>query len=153
MQDPANSRDDRFRTKSAENGYNNDIRLGTIFGIFTGLAIVIACLGLLGLSIFAVIHRTKEVGIRKGLGASVTTILALFSRDFIKLLLIAYCIATPLVYFAVNQWLSTFAFHFSPGWEVFLAPLILLLFISMTTVSFICLKAATANPTASLRQE
>jgi putative ABC transport system permease protein len=133
--------------------YNSDIRLGTIFGIFTGLAIVIACLGLLGLSIFAVVHRTKEVGIRKVLGASVATILALFSRDFIKLLLVAYCIAMPLVYFAVNRWLSTFAFHISPGWEVFLAPLILLMLISMTTVSFICLKAATANPTASLRQE
>ncbi len=133
--------------------YNSDIRLGTIFGIFTGLAIVIACLGLLGLSIFAVIHRTKEVGIRKVLGASVTTILALFSRDFMKLLLTAYFIATPLVYFAVNHWLSTFAFHISPGWEVFVAPLILLLFLSMTTVSLICLKAATGNPATSLRQE
>jgi len=133
--------------------YHSDVRLGTVFGIFTGLAIVIACLGLLGLSIFAVVHRTKEVGIRKVLGASVTTILALFSRDFVKLLLVAYIIAVPFIYFAVNRWLEGFAFHISPGWEIFLAPLIILLMISLSTVAFICLKAATANPTAALRQE
>jgi putative ABC transport system permease protein len=133
--------------------YNSDVQLGTLFGIFTGLAIMIACLGLLGLSIFAVIHRTKEVGIRKVLGASIATILALFSRDFIKLLLVAYFIALPFVYFAVNHWLSGFAFHISPGWEEFFAPLILLLVISITSVAAICLKAAAANPTASLRQE
>lgn len=114
---------------------------------------MIACLGLLGLSIFAVIHRTKEVGIRKVLGASVMTILTLFSADFIKLLLVAYVIAIPIVYIAAERWLSGFAFHVSPGWEVFVAPLLILLTISITTVWFIRLKAATANPTASLRQE
>jgi len=150
---PNNAFDYFFLDDYFNRQYNSDIRLGTIFGIFTGLAIVIACLGLLGLSIFAVIHRTKEVGIRKVLGASVPVILALFSRDFIKLLLVAYLIATPLVYVAANHWLSTFAFHISPGWEVFVAPLILLLFLSMTTVSLICLKAATGNPATSLRQE
>jgi putative ABC transport system permease protein len=133
--------------------YNADVRLGSVFGIFTVLAIIIACMGLLGLSIFAVVHRTKEVGIRKVLGASVTTILTLFSRDFIKLLLVAYFIAMPLVYFAVNRWLSSFAFHISPGWDVYVAPLIILLIISISTVGFICFRAATANPTSSLRQE
>ncbi|MBL0739817.1 ABC transporter permease [Chryseolinea lacunae] len=133
--------------------YNSDVRLGAVFGIFTGLAIVIACLGLLGLSIFAVVHRTKEVGIRKVLGASVPTILALFSRDFIKLLLVAYVVAIPFVYFGVNRWLSDFAFHISPGWDVYLVPLVILALISITTVGFICFRAATANPTQSLRQE
>ncbi|HTE33743.1 MAG TPA: ABC transporter permease, partial [Chryseolinea sp.] len=135
------------------NQYQGDIRLGRIFGVFTGLAIIIACLGLLGLSIFAVLHRTREVGVRKVLGASITSILILFSRDFVKLLLIAYLIALPIVYFAVDKWLSTFAFHISPGWEIFLTPLLLLLLISMSTVCFICLKAASANPTAALRQD
>ncbi len=133
--------------------YESDIQIGTIFGIFTGLAIVIACLGLLGLSIFAVTHRTKEVGIRKVLGASVSTILGLFSRDFIKLLLLAYLVAVPIVYWALNRWLSTFAFHIGLAWEIFVAPLIMLLLISLTTVGIICTRAATANPTVSLRQE
>ncbi len=133
--------------------YESDIQIGTIFGIFTGLAIVIACLGLLGLSIFAVTHRTKEVGIRKVLGASVTAIVALFSGDFIKLLLLAYLIAIPIIYFAVNRWLSSFAFHIALGWETYIAPLVILWVISLTTVGIICTKAAIANPTISLRQE
>lgn len=133
--------------------YASDVQLGSIFGIFTGLAIVIACLGLLGLSIFAVIHRTKEVGIRKVLGASVFTILSLFSKDFLKLLAIAYVVATPLVYIAAQKWLSGFAFHVTPGWELYVAPLMLLVLISLSTVGLICFRAATANPTASLKQE
>jgi len=96
----------------------------------------------LGFLFFAVTHRTKEVGIRKVLGASVTAIVALFSGDFIKLLLLAYLIAIPIIYFAVNQWLSSFAFHITLGWETFLAPLIILWLISLTTVGIICTKAA-----------
>jgi putative ABC transport system permease protein len=133
--------------------YENDIRIGQIFGIFTGLAIVIACLGLLGLSIFAVTHRTKEVGVRKVLGASVVTILSLFTRDFIKLLFIAYFIAIPVVYYAINQWLSAFAFHISLGWETLAIPLVILWLISLSTVAIICSRVAMANPTVSLRQE
>lgn len=133
--------------------YQGDVRLATIFGIFTTLAIVIACMGLFGLSVFAVIRRTKEVGIRKVLGASVTRIMLLFSHDFVKLLLISYLIAAPAVYFVSNRWLATFAFHITPGWDILVAPLLLLMLISVVTVSIICLKAATANPTKALRQE
>ena len=133
--------------------YTTDVQLGSIFGIFTGLAIVIGCLGLLGLSIFAVIHRTKEVGIRKVLGASVFTILSLFTVDFLKLLAVAYVVATPLVFIAAQKWLSGFAFHVTPGWELFVAPLMLMVLISLSTVGLICFRAATANPTTSLKQE
>ncbi|GHN02254.1 ABC transporter permease [Cytophagales bacterium WSM2-2] len=133
--------------------YESDVKIGKIFGIFTGLAIVIACLGLLGLSIFAVAHRTKEAGIRKVLGASVLAILSLFTRDFIKLLAIAYVVAIPLVYYAIDQWLSSFAFHIAPGWEIFVLPMIALLLISIVTVGVICMRAATGNPTAALRQD
>jgi putative ABC transport system permease protein len=133
--------------------YATDVQLGSIFGIFTGLAIVIGCLGLLGLSIFAVIHRAKEVGIRKVLGASVFTILSLFSKDFLKLLGLAYLVAMPLAWYAAQKWLSGFAFHVTPGWELYIAPLMLLAVISLSTVGLICFRAATANPTASLRQE
>jgi putative ABC transport system permease protein len=114
---------------------------------------VIACLGLFGLSVFAAIHRNKEVGIRKVLGASVSGILLLFSRDFIRLLLISYVIAAPMIFFAARKWLNGFTFHITPGWQIYLLPLILLLFISLSTVTFICLKVAVANPTNALRQE
>jgi putative ABC transport system permease protein len=150
---PNNAFEYFFLDEYFDRQYQGDMRLGRVFGIFTGLAIIIACLGLLGLSIFAVLHRTREVGVRKVLGASVASILILFSQDFVKLLLVAYVIALPLVWFAVDKWLSTFAFHISPGLEIFVTPLLLLLLISMSTVCFICLKAATANPTAALRQD
>jgi putative ABC transport system permease protein len=150
---PNNAFDYFFLDEYFNRQYHADVLLGSLFGIFTGLAIVIACLGLLGLSIFAVVHRTKEVGIRKVLGASVAALLALFSKDFVRLLAVAYVIAVPFVYVAANRWLDGFAFHISPGWEVFLAPFIILLIISISTIAFICLKAATANPTAALRQE
>jgi len=133
--------------------YQGDVRIASIFGTFTGLAIVIACLGLFGLSVFAAIHRNKEVGIRKVLGASVTGIMLLFSRDFIRLLLISYVIAAPIIFIAAGKWLNSFTFHITPGWQIYLMPMILLLLISLSTVSFICLKVAVANPTKSLQQE
>jgi putative ABC transport system permease protein len=77
----------------------------------------------------------------------------LFARDFIKLLLITYMVAFLLVYYVIHQWLSAFAFHITPGWDIFVAPLVLLWLISLSTVAVICLRVATANPTASLRQE
>lgn len=150
---PYNAFDYFFLDEYFNRQYNADVRLGTVFGIFTGFAIIIACLGLLGLSIFAVVHRTKEVGIRKVLGASVSTILALFSQEFIRILLVAYVIAIPFVYMGVNRWLEGFAYHISPGWEVFFAPLLILMMISISAVAFICLKAAMANPAVALRQD
>lgn len=133
--------------------YQGDVRIASIFGTFTGLAIVIACLGLFGLSVFAAIHRNKEVGIRKVLGATVAGIMLLFSRDFVRLLLISYVIAAPLIYFGAEKWLNGFTFHITPGWQIYFMPLVLLLFISLSTVTFICLKVAVANPTRALRQE
>lgn len=140
--------DDHFNRQ-----YQSDRRFGTIFGIFTGLAIVIACLGLLGLSVFAVMQRTKEIGIRKILGASVPSILAIFSKDSVKLVVISYAVAAPLVFFAARYWLSSFAFHISMGWAIFTLPPMLLLTISISTIAFVCLRAALANPTRALRHE
>lgn len=150
---PGNPFDYFFLDEYFNKQYQGDVRIASIFGTFTGLAIVIACLGLFGLTVFAAIHRTKEVGIRKVLGATVTNIMVLFSKDFVYVLLIAYAIATPIIIYATGKWLDGFAFHITPGWQIFLAPFILLLVISVGTVSFICLKVAVANPTSSLRQE
>jgi putative ABC transport system permease protein len=150
---PNNAFDYFFLDEYFNKQYQGDVRIATIFGTFTGLAIVIACLGLFGLSVFAAIHRNKEVGIRKVLGASVTSIMLLFSRDFVRLLLISYLIAVPIIFIGAGKWLNGFTFHMTPGWQIYLMPLILLLFISLSTVTFICLKVAVANPTNSLRQD
>jgi putative ABC transport system permease protein len=133
--------------------YRSDLQFGRIFGSFTVMAIVIACLGLFGLSVFSVTQRTKEVGIRKVLGASVSTILVLFSHDSVRLLLASYLISLPLVYLAAREWLSNFAFHIDIGWQIFLLPPLVLLTISIATIALISLRAAMTNPVVSLRHE
>jgi putative ABC transport system permease protein len=150
---PYNAFDYFFLDDHFNRQYQNDRRFGTIFGVFTALAILIACLGLLGLSVFAVMQRTKEIGIRKVLGASVPSILTIFSKDSVKLVMISYAIAVPLIYFAARYWLSGFAFHIGMGWEIFLLPPVLLLVISIGTIVFVCLRAALSNPTRALRHE
>jgi putative ABC transport system permease protein len=133
--------------------YKADEQFGIIFTTFTLLAILVACLGLLGLSIFAITQRTKEIGIRKVLGASFSMILLLFSKDSVRLLIISYILAAPLVYFVADNWLNNFAFHITPGWEIFALPLVLLLLISVGTICVVCLRTALMNPATSLRHE
>jgi putative ABC transport system permease protein len=133
--------------------YKADKQFGVIFTTFTLLAIFVACLGLLGLSIFTITQRTKEIGIRKILGASFSTILLLFSKDSVRLLVVSYVLAAPLVYFVASNWLNNFAFHITPGWEIFALPLVLLLSISVGTICLVCLRTALMNPATSLRHE
>ena len=133
--------------------YRSDQRFGRVFGLFTVLAIFISCLGLLGLSSFVVKLRTKEIGVRKVLGASVPSILMLFSKDFIKLVLIASAIAIPVVYFVAKRWLGNYAFRIELSWFIFLLPPILLLVVTLVTIGVQSLKAAVANPVKSLRAD
>lgn len=133
--------------------YSSDVKFGTIFGSFTLVAIVIACLGLFGLSVFDVTHRVKEIGIRKILGAPVVSILALFSKTSLQILIIAYLIAAPLIYLAANGWLKNFAFAAKPGWQVFILPPLILGGISLATICLVCLQSAFMNPTHALRHE
>jgi putative ABC transport system permease protein len=114
---------------------------------------VIACLGLTGLSTYAIKVRTKEIGIRKVLGASAQGIVYLFYRDFIKLVLLAAVIAVPVVYYLASQWLDNFAFHISLSWLFFAAAPILLLFIAFVTIGLQSVKAALDNPVNSLRND
>ncbi len=133
--------------------YQADQRFGNIFSLFTGLAIFVACLGLLGLSSFVIKMRTKEIGVRKVLGASIPSLLLLFSRDFIKLVGLASLIALPVIYFAASRWLSNYAFHIGLTVWIFLLPPLLLLIISLTTICLQSLKAALSSPTKNLRTE
>jgi putative ABC transport system permease protein len=133
--------------------YQSDQRFGKVFGLFTGLAIFVACLGLLGLSSFMIRLRTKETGIRKVLGASVGSLLVLFARDFVRLVGVATLIAMPLVYLGANRWLSNYAFHIQPGWVIFMGPPLLLLVISLAMIGIQSVKTALGNPAESLKTE
>jgi putative ABC transport system permease protein len=117
------------------------------------MAIIIACLGLFGLISFAAEQRTKEIGIRKVLGASVANLVSLLSRDFLKLVAMANVIAWPVAWFAMNKWLENFAYRIDIGWWVFVLAGGLALLIALVTVSTQAIKAALANPVESLRYE
>lgn len=140
--------DERFN-----NIYKADEKLGTIFTIFCSLAIFIACLGLFGLAAYTAEQRTKEIGIRKVLGASVSSLVVSFSKDFTKLVFIALLVAIPTAYFLMNQWLADFAYRISLGASTFLIAGGIALVIAWLTISFQSIRAAVANPVDSLRSE
>ena len=124
-----------------------------LFGVFAGVAILISCLGLFGLSMFMAEQRTKEIGIRKVLGATVPSLVALLSRDLLKLVLIALLVASPVAWYAMSQWLDGFAYRTSVGVGVFLLTGLVAIAIALLTVSFQSVKAALMNPVKSLRSE
>lgn len=133
--------------------YQADQRFGKIFSIFTTLAILVACLGLFGLAAFTTVQRTKEISIRKVLGASVSEIVQLLYREFAILILIAFVIATPLSWYAAHRWLQNYAFHTDLYWWLFGLPLFVVLVIAFVTVSFQSVRAALMDPVKSLRSE
>jgi putative ABC transport system permease protein len=133
--------------------YRSENRQGSIFTLFACIAIFIACLGLFGLSAFTISQRVKEIGIRKVIGASVTGIVTLLSKDFLKLVAIASLIAFPLAWYAMNSWLQNFAYRSNIPWWIFAAAGIIAVVIALVTISFQAIKAANANPVKSLRSE
>ncbi|TDB65919.1 ABC transporter permease [Arundinibacter roseus] len=143
----------RFMDQDFDKTYRAEQRIGRIFITFALLSILIACLGLFGLAAFTAEHRTKEIGVRKVLGASVATIVAMLSGDFLKLILIAILIATPISWYIMDQWLQDFAYKITIQWWMFLLAGMLSILISLLTVSYQSIKAALMNPVKSLRSE
>ncbi len=143
-----------FLDQYFDNQYKEDQQFGKIVNVFTALAIIVTCLGLLGLSVFSVTQRAKEVGIRKVLGASSSSVLVLFSRDFLQLLVISYAIAAPVIYWAGDQWLNNFASHIpSLQWQIFIVPPLVLSVITMLLIIAVSIRAAIETPVSALRQE
>jgi putative ABC transport system permease protein len=136
-----------------DNQYRGEYRFGRLVLTFAVLAIFLATLGLLGLISYIVIQRTKEIGIRKVLGASVSNILVLLSTDFVKLIVVALLVATPLAWYLMYQWLQEFAYRINVPWWVFLLAGSVAVFIALATVSIQTMKAAMTNPVKSLRTE
>ena len=133
--------------------YSSDRKLGDIFGIFSLLAVIIASLGLLGLATYAAEQRTKEVGIRKALGATVSGIVILFSKDFLKLVVLSNIVAWPLAYFVMRKWMEDFAYKAGISIWIFVFSGLIAVLIALLTVSFQAVKAAVTNPVESLRYE
>ncbi|MGI8951779.1 MAG: ABC transporter permease [Chitinophagaceae bacterium] len=142
-----------FLDDDVRHTYESEQRIGIILGIFAALAIFIGCLGLFGLVTYAAEQRTKEIGIRKVLGASVSNIVTMISKDFLKLVCIALLIATPIAWYVMNNWLQNFAYRINISWWIFFIAGLIAVLIALITISFQAIKAAIANPVKSLRME
>ncbi len=143
----------RFLDDMIHSLYRSEQSIGTVVTVFTVLALFISCLGIFGLSSYTAEQRTKEIGIRKVLGASVSSIVKHISKEFVFLVIIAYVIAWPLAYFLINQWLQRFAYRIAMGWWTFVLVGIVIFVLSLLTISWQIIRAATANPVNSLRYE
>ncbi|GAB3557538.1 ABC transporter permease [Spirosoma fluminis] len=139
---------ERFNTM-----YQSEQRIGQLFSIFASLTVFIACLGLFGLAMFTAQQRTKEIGVRKVLGASVTSIIGLLSSDFLKPVLVAMLIASPIAWYAMHRWLQDFAYKIDIAWWVFALAGLLTTAVALLTISYQSIKAALTNPVKSLRSE
>ena len=142
-----------FMNEQFNNIYAAEQKTGQIIIMFALLAILIACLGLFGLVTYASEQRTKEIGIRKVLGANVGSIVSMIAKDFLRLIIIASVIAFPVAWWAMNKWLQDFAYRVNLSWWIFLAAGLLTIVIALATISFQAIKSAIANPVNSLRSE
>ncbi|WP_223034618.1 FtsX-like permease family protein [Hanstruepera marina] len=143
----------QFMDEAFDDMYRQERRVGTVALAFSLLAIIIACLGLFGLATYIAEQRTKEIGIRKVLGASVTTIVRMLSTDFVKLVMLAFVIATPIAWWFMHKWLQDFAYRIELNWWIFAITGITALAIALITLSFQAIRAAIANPVDSLKTE
>ncbi|GGB19406.1 ABC transporter permease [Puia dinghuensis] len=143
----------KFNDLEYANKFEAEERIGSLATVFAGLAIFISCLGLFGLAAFVAEQRTKEIGVRKVLGAGVLSLWSLLSRDFLRLTLLSMGIAIPLAWLGMGKWLQNYEYHAPLSWWIFVAGSLGLLLITLITVSFQSLKAAFMNPTRALRSE
>ncbi|MFM7855943.1 MAG: ABC transporter permease, partial [Flammeovirgaceae bacterium] len=142
-----------FLDEAFDKLFDQEKRLGQLFGVFSGLAIFVSCLGLFGLASFTMEQSKKSVALRKLLGASVSNIVVMMSKDFLKLVLIGLVIAIPIAYYAIEKWLNGFAYNVGFGWMVFVYAALAGVLVAFGTVSYHSLKAATSNPVNSLKDQ
>src|SRR6266705_207710 len=143
----------KFLDDKVESFYKQENQLSSLYQIFAIIAIFLSCLGLYGLASFMAVQRIKEVGIRKVLGASVGSVVYLFSKEFIILIGIAFIIASPIAWYFMHKWLQDYVYRINISWWIFIAGGIASIVIALATVSFQAIKAAIANPVVALRSE
>ena len=142
-----------FMDENFDRLYQTEQRQGTLFTVFAFIAILIACLGLFGLSAFTISQRVKEIGIRKVLGATIGSLVTLLSKDFLKLVGIAAILAFPAAWFVMQKWLNDFAYRINIPWWLFLVAGVVAAVIAFITISFQAVRAARSNPVKNLRTE
>jgi putative ABC transport system permease protein len=150
---PESSFDFFFLNDYYDHQYRGDRQFERLFGLFSALAILIACMGLFGLTAYSVARRTKEIGVRKVLGASVFSVLELLTMDSVQLILPAGVLALPLAFWLTGQWLRGYAFRASITWWQFVVPVAMLAVITLLTTGYLALRAARANPVRAIREE
>jgi ABC-type antimicrobial peptide transport system permease subunit len=143
----------KFLDDKIESFYKQESQLSDLYKIFAVIAIFLSCLGLYGLASFMAVQRIKEVGIRKVLGATATSIIYLFSKEFILLISIAFVIAAPIAWYFMNNWLQDYVYRINVSWWLFAAGGLVAIIIALATISFQAIKAAIANPVRSLKTE
>jgi ABC-type antimicrobial peptide transport system permease subunit len=151
--DPANPFDFQIADQEYAKKFSNEKRIGNLAAVFATLAIFISCLGLFGLASFVAEQRTKEIGIRKVLGASVLNLWKMLSKDFVVLIIISCAIAIPVAFYFMNNWLMQYSYRSSISWHILALAGLGAILITLLTVSFQAVKAAIANPVKSLRSE
>jgi len=142
-----------FLDQSYQRQYNDETRFQKVISIFTALAIVVSCLGLIGLSSYMAIQRTKEISVRKVLGASMANVISILSIDFVRLVLIAAVLSFPIAYFSIQKWLQGYAYRITPDWIQFTLPALIIVLIAAMTVSFQVIRTARKNPAETLKYE
>ncbi len=142
-----------FLDQHVQDQYENEIRSSNVMTLFSCLTLFIACLGLLGLAAYTAESRSKEIGIRKVLGASISSIIHLLSANYIKLICIAFLIAAPIAYYLFNSWLNNFIYHIEMPWWAYVVAVLTVTFVAFITIGFQTFKAALLNPVNSLRDE
>jgi ABC-type antimicrobial peptide transport system permease subunit len=143
----------QFMDEQIKNFYEREEKMSTLLTVFTSIAIFIGCLGLFGLATFMANQKTKEIGVRKVLGASVESIVFSFSKEYVKLIVIGFLLAAPAAWYVMNQWLNGFAYKIELGPTIFISGLSITFFIAVFTVGYRSYKAATVNPAQSLKSE
>ncbi|MDB5133495.1 MAG: FtsX-like permease family protein [Mucilaginibacter sp.] len=142
-----------FMDQLYDSMYKSDLRSGTLFSVFAGIAIFISCLGLFGLATYTAQVKIKEIGIRKVLGASVANITMMLSKDFLSLIVISLVIASPVAWYLMNKWLQDYVYRIHIQWWVFVLAGLTAILMAFITISYQAIKAALTNPVKSLRSE
>jgi putative ABC transport system permease protein len=142
-----------FLDESFDTLFKAEDRMAKLFGIFTGLAIFISCLGLFGLAAYSTARRAKEIGIRKVLGASISSVMGLLSGEFLRPVLIAITVASPVAWYLMEQWLKKFTYRIQIEWWIFAAAGVSVIVLALLTVSIQSLRAALANPASAIKSE
>src|SRR6202012_4858822 len=151
--EPDNTIAASWLTENVQRWYDKEEKLSSSFFAAAGIAILLSCLGLFAIVSLVMEQRRKEIGVRKVLGASLSQITSLLSKDFVKLVILAFVLATPIAWYALSKWLENFTYHISIGWGIFPAAGLVTLFIAMATISFQTIRAALSNPVENLRSE